>query len=166
VLHSKAKGTIGEVKVAADLLSRGFHVFTEIGDLSKIDLIAERDRKLYRFQVKAYHSKDGVVVLSSKKSGPNYSFHYESDQIDIFAVYVLDKDIIFYVSSKEVCEYSSSMNIRLEPPKNGQKKNINLAENYTLERILRDYTPNTQTDNAVGDDIVQTSKPFLGGLGN
>jgi len=166
MLHSKAKGMIGEVKVAADLLSRGFHVFTEMGDLSKIDLIAERDRKLYRFQVKAYNSKNGVVTLSSRKSGPNYSFHYESDQIDIFAVYVLDRGCIFYVSSGELCEYSSSMNIRLDPPKNGQKKGIKLIENYTLDRILRDYTPNTQTDNAVGDDIVQTSKPFTGGLGN
>lgn len=136
-LHSKAKGAVGEMKVAAELISRGFHVFTELGDLSRIDLIAERDKKLIKIQVKAYNSKNGVINLYSKKSGPNYSFNYENDEVDIFAVYVLDRDTIFYVPSNELCEYSSSMNIRLEPAKNGQKKGVKLVEDYTLDKVLK-----------------------------
>lgn len=38
-LHSKAKGALGEIAVAKDLLAQGYQVFVELGDNSKVDLI-------------------------------------------------------------------------------------------------------------------------------
>ena len=53
-LHKKNKGSIGELKVAADLITKGFSVFTELGDNSKVDLIAIENStyKTYKIQVK------------------------------------------------------------------------------------------------------------------
>jgi len=156
-MHSKAKGTIGEAKAIQHFLQNGFRVFTEFGDLSRIDLIVEKNNQLLKIQVKSYTSKDNKVVLYSKKAGPNYNFHYTEGDVDIFAVYILDKDELFYVSAKELCAMKSGLTFRLAEPKNGQKKMIRYPKDYTLERILRDYTPNTLTSNVEGDDIVQTT---------
>ena len=41
-MHTKQSGSLGELKVAADLIARGYAVFTELGDLSKVDLIVLR----------------------------------------------------------------------------------------------------------------------------
>lgn len=135
-MHNKIKGTIGEAKILHDLLEKEFRVFTEFGDLSKIDLIAEKDNKLFRFQVKAYHSKNGVVNLERRKRGPNYKFVYQEKDVDIFAVYVLDKDLIFYVSSEDLCSAKTQLSFRIDPPKKKQTKNIRYLKDYTLEKAL------------------------------
>jgi hypothetical protein len=77
-MHSKTKGSIGQLTIAADLLSKGYEVFTELGDNSKIDLIAvSKDYDLIKIQVKCLTPVNGSVKLSCIKSGPNYSFRYE-----------------------------------------------------------------------------------------
>lgn len=38
-LHSKTKGVLGEIAVAKDLLAKGYQVFAELGDNSRVDLI-------------------------------------------------------------------------------------------------------------------------------
>lgn len=156
-MHSKQKGMVGEAKILQTFLENDFAVFTEFGDLSRIDLIVVKGALVLKVQVKACTSKNGKVVLYSKKSGPNYSFSYRESDVDIFAVYILDKEQTFFVSSKELCSYDSSMSVRLEETKNGQARNCNFIEDYTLARILRDYTPNTEPNHVDGDDIVQTT---------
>jgi hypothetical protein len=156
-MHSKNKGAIGEAKITTFFLEKGYNVFKEFGDLSRIDLIIEKQGKLKTIQVKTITSKRNVVELYSKKDGPNYSYSYEPEDVDIFAVYILDKDLIFFVASKELCSFKACMNFRLEKPKNNQTKKIRYVKDYTFERILRDYTPNTLTNNVEGDDIVQTT---------
>jgi hypothetical protein len=39
-LHNKTKGALGEIAVAKDLLAKGYQVFAELGDNSRVDLIA------------------------------------------------------------------------------------------------------------------------------
>lgn len=155
-MHSKQKGSIGETAVAKKLLEEGFNVFFDYGDLSKIDLIAEKNSQLYRIQVKSRSCINDVVELDSRKSGPNYSFKYDSKDLDFFAVYVPEKDHIFYVTSKELCAFKTIMTLRYTIPKNNIK-NVHMISDYTLERCLRDCTRCTPTDNAVGDDTVQTT---------
>lgn len=135
-MHSKQKGMIGETKVAAYLMERGYRVFTEMGDLSRIDLIAEKDQKLIRFQVKAYTTYRGKVEVKNSKSGPNYSFDYDGNDVDVFAVYVNDKDTIFFVNAKQLCEQKSGMCFRETLPDNGQKKNVRLFDDYTLDKAM------------------------------
>lgn len=131
-MHSKVKGTIGHLTIAAELVKLGCEVFTELGDNSKVDLIALYKNKPIKIQVKAYTSEDngGNVIVYATKSGPNYSFKYSEDEVDIFAVYVLDTGDVFYVASKELCLKNRMISIRLRETKNGQKSKIRLVENY------------------------------------
>lgn len=52
-MHNKRKGNIGELAVALELANHEYSVFTEQGDISKIDLVAEKDGVLIRIQCKA-----------------------------------------------------------------------------------------------------------------
>lgn len=158
-MHSKIKGNIGEFAVAKHLAEKGYSVFREIGDLSKIDLIAEKDSKLIRIQVKAITEKNGKIDVYSKKSGPNYSFSYKEDMVDVFAIYVLNHNFVFFVSSKDVCAQAAILSFRLlSKPKRINQYGYRMVSDYLdFERALRDYTPDTQTSKVVGDEIVQTT---------
>ena len=118
--------------VIKDLLRRGYSVFTEVGDNSRIDVIAILDGRIRTIQVKCTTSVNGLARLHLKKStlDPRYNFVYTTDDCDLFALYVEDKDVILYVSSDVALANIKEMKFRFEPPKNGQKKKINFAEDY------------------------------------
>lgn len=130
-LHAKDKGSMGELLVAADLISKGYSVFAEHGDNSKIDLIAVDNKyNLYKVQVKSVNSKKSVAKVDTKKSGPNYKFSYESHHFDVCAIYVIDYSKILYVSSKEFLENKALFSIRMDPSKNNQKVRTHSFEDY------------------------------------
>jgi len=157
-MHSKQKGALGEVAVIKDLLRRDYQVFKEIGDLSKVDLIVLVDHVPVKIQVKALVSKHGIVEVNSKKSGPGYSFRYGELDVDIFAVYIIDKDEIFYVSAKEILNNKTTSKFRIVKPINNQLSGIRWVKDYQeFKNALRDYTPSTLPALLEGDDIVQTT---------
>jgi hypothetical protein len=130
-MHKKQIGTFGEMTIARDLLSQGFQVFTEFGDLSKVDLIVLSDNSPVKIQVKAYAEKNGTVTLFTTKSGPNYQFRYTEKMADVFAVYVYNRDMILYVSAKELLSNKRTVMIRIDETHSGQTKKIRPAKNYT-----------------------------------
>lgn len=129
-MHSKQYGNLGEISVAKDLISKGYYVFTELGDICKADLIIlNEDYTPLKIQVKCLSIKNGKISFSSVKSGPNYSYTYETKHADIYAIYVHEKDIILYLSSEQAL-LQREITIRIEPSKNNQNLNVNWYENY------------------------------------
>jgi hypothetical protein len=155
------KGTLGEIAVCKELLQLGYNVFVELGGHSKVDLIAlDENYKTYKIQVKTVKSRDEVVQVYSIKNclNPKYNSTYTSKQVDIFAVYIIDTDSVFYVTTKELLTNSKSSKFRLSASKNGQNKNVRYVRDYLdFKKALRDCTPHTQTEIAVGDETVQTT---------
>ena len=115
-MHSKQKGTSGELAVALDLTSKGYSVFTELGDLSKTDLIVLVNDTPIKIQVKARHTdaRSKTLQVMTKKDGPNYSYKYSTKDVDIFAIYALDTKEILYVAASELLKFSSSVSFRYE----------------------------------------------------
>ena len=158
-MHAKRASSLGELKVAADLTARGYAVFTELGDLSRVDLIVLVKHQPVKVQVKARTSKHGRVAIAKRKSGPNYHFSYQDGEIDVFAVYVLDRDVCVYVNAAEFLK-GSALTIRIDPARNGQHKGINDWRDYTdFERALRGHTQPTLSGHAEGEEMVQTTTP-------
>ncbi len=162
------KGTLGEIAVCKELLQLGYEIFVEMGNHSKVDLIVlDESYKTYKIQVKSVKSKNEIVEIYSTKNclNPKYNSRYSVKQVDIFAIYIIDKDFVFYVTSKEILSNKKSSKFRLSESKNGQTKNVRYIKDYlNFEKALRDYTPHAQTENAVGDEIVQTTTlDFFGG---
>lgn len=157
-MHAKAKGSLGELLVAAKLIEEGCYVFTELGDLSAVDLIALVDDKPVKIQVKAAMSSKGKVHIRADKAGPNYRFTYTTKMIDVFAILVLDTKQIFFASAIEVLA-QNDFTLRLDKPKNGQKSGIRFGKDYAeFRKALRDCTLRTLTDKAEGEETVQTAK--------
>lgn len=144
-MHSKLKGNIGQNAVVLALSKCGFNIFSELGDLSKIDLIVELNQKLIKIQVKAATPKNGVISLYLKKSGPNYQFKYHQDDCDFFALVNLLTFEVALINSKILLSHDTSLILRLEKTINNQTKNIRYFKDFTnIEKILRDYTHNIQ----------------------
>jgi hypothetical protein len=155
------KGTLGEIAVCKDLLQQGYDLFFEFGNHSKVDLVVlDENYNVYKLQIKAVNSMDDAVNVYSIKTclNPKYNSSYTIRQVDIFAIYIINHDLVFYVSAKEILENGKCSKFRLTKSKNGQKKFVRYVEDYLdFKKALRDYTPHTQTVSAVGDEIVQTT---------
>lgn len=140
-LHSKQLGNIGELSVAADLAKKGYSIFKELGDYSKIDLIAEKDNKLVKVQVKSSSYEDReTILLPLKKRGPNgYTHVYSVEEVDIFALYIRDTGEIIYIASSEALSTSSTfVTFRKSIPLNNQSSKVRMVENYLdFEKAIR-----------------------------
>jgi hypothetical protein len=155
-MHSKNKGNIGELATATQLSKLGYKVFKEIGDLSKIDLIAESPSgELLRIQCKAVNIKNGVAQLFLRKSGPNYSFKYVKSDMDVFALIRLDTLEVAWIPSSVLDKRSCTFSLRVSQAKGGNDKGCRYFSEFSdLASVLRDYTRGIPFRD---DDIVQTT---------
>lgn len=155
------KGTLGEIAVCKEIVKLGYSVFVEFGSHSKVDLIVlDEEFCAYKIQIKATKSKNNIVEVYSIKNclNPKYNSTYTTKQVDIFAVYICDLDLVFYVTAKEVLRNGKISKFRLSKSKNGQKKFVRYVQEYLdFKKALRDCTLHAQTDLAVGDETVQTT---------
>ena len=155
------KGTLGEIAVCKELLRLGYSIYVEVGNHSKVDLIVlDENYRTYKIQVKTTSSKNEIVEVYSTKNclNPRYNSTYTTKQVDIFAVYVIDKDLILYISAKEILKNSKISKFRFSPSKNGQITNVRYAKDYlNFKKALRDCTPHVQTAMAADDETVQTT---------
>lgn len=161
-IHSPGKiGTLGEIAVCKELVQLGYDVFVELGNHSKVDLVVlDGDYKPYKIQIKTTVSKKEVIEVYSIKNclNPKYNSTYTTKQIDIFAVFVIDQNLVFYITAKELLKNGKCSKFRISEPKNKQKKNVRFVRDYlNFEKALRDCTPHAQTAQAVGDEPVQTT---------
>lgn len=131
-MNTKQLGNIGELKVATEFLKLGYRVYFPYGDNSSVDLIIEKDYKLYKVQVKTSKAKlNGKVSFSLRSSMVNYEKRYSVDEIDYFALYnfTLDECYIIPFTTK------SEVTIRCTPTKNFQKKGITFNTDVLLSKF-------------------------------
>jgi hypothetical protein len=131
----KTKGDLAELKVAADLVERGYRVAIPFGEDVDFDLILIRDGQLERVQVK-YTESNGAFVLVRTRSHSltngkvKRTKHYTSATVDWIAVYDKTTDRCYYVSASELGSGRSGFRLRLTEPLNCQKIGIRYASDY------------------------------------
>lgn len=131
MLSTGAKGDIGVAMVIADLLSQGFEVLMPVSADSPFDVVAYKDGKFYRLQVKYREVKSGTVTACLRRviasSGKfRYSPLTESD-VDFLVIYCPCTKGCYYIKRKEI---SGSVTLRIEPALNGQAAGVRTAEDY------------------------------------
>lgn len=153
-MHSKQKGNIGFTATVLELQKNMFNVFSEIGDYSRVDLIAEKNGILKKIQVKYSTGECGSISLNLVKSGPNgYRYTYDKNDVDWFAIYSPETDKVYWLSFEDVKSIKKTFTLRLIPAKNNQKSGTHEASDFGISRFLRDFTQDTCN----GDDKVQTT---------
>jgi len=128
-MHAKQKGNVAASATTLILNQLDYHVFAELGDLSRIDLIAEKDSRLIKIQVKGITPKNGRLELCFTKSGPNYTFCYKPSDFDIFAVCNLNTLEVAWIPSW-IIDSQRTISLRVEKSKNNQLKGVNLFSDY------------------------------------
>jgi hypothetical protein len=140
----KRKGDIAELRVAADLATRGCHVLMPFGEDCDYDLAADYEGRLHRVQVK-YTRSDGQVIVVRCRSHSltngrvRQTKIYTSAMVDWIAVFDATTDRCYYVPSWILGpKGSGGLRLRLAPTRNGQSLRVRHARDYRDPDFSRD----------------------------
>lgn len=138
-MDSKQKGNITELEVLTYITKLGYQVSIPFGDRERYDQIWDIKGKLLKVQVKTSHLIDdegsGIKFScrsNTKVGGKIQNARYTKDEIDCFATFFEGKCYVVPVE-----QTSTEKTLRFKSPKNGQKKDISLAEYYLAEEVLK-----------------------------
>lgn len=120
-MDSKIKGEIGNHKIIADFLEKGYNVYIPVGDNSSVDLIIEKNNKILKIQCK-YKNMNKKGVLRIKVHGSNQNGkktrNYIKDKIDYIVIYCPELNKIYYVPFSFFKKYTDMFVLRVKKPKN------------------------------------------------
>lgn len=130
--HTKEKGDLAVAKIISNLSEKGFKILVPLSEHLPFDLVAYKDNKFYKVQVKFSSIKRGGIVVRfygswADKNGTHHS-KVDKNLVDLFAVYCPDNDKCYYLlpeSFKDMAIF-----LRTEKTKNHQSSGINLADDY------------------------------------
>jgi hypothetical protein len=132
VHHTKEKGDLGVLKAQLDLFEQGFLILNPVTEHAPFDLVAYKDLRFQRVQVK-YKSVDktGSITVHFRscwadKNGTHMR-QTDKDEIDLYCIYCPDTDECYYLDPKN---YNRSVTLRVEMPRNNQTKNVKLAVDF------------------------------------
>jgi hypothetical protein len=110
----------------------GIGVFVPFGEGLPFDLVAApANGGLVRVQVKSGRVRNGCVEFNSSSTDHGRGQQPYRGRADLLAVHVADLDRVFVMPVEACARYRGYL--RLEPPKNNQKRRVRLAEDYTFE---------------------------------
>lgn len=130
-MDNRQKGEIARLKVmlrAAELDAGVSVPMTEV----RYDCILDWHGRLYRAQVKYAdaHTGRGVgAVFLNLSKGDKFKKLYQDNEIDALLVYLPKTDKVYWFGP-EVFHGKRGLYIRYEVARNGQKKNVLLAEDH------------------------------------
>ena len=137
MLSTNRKGAIAETKIAAAATELGIPVLRPVVEHSRYDLAFEISDKLFRVQCKwGRLSTERAVIhvnlVSSRCTPTGYERRsYSEDEIDLVAVYCHELDRCYLLPSALVAD-RRGIDLRLSPPKNGQRACLNVAVDFEL----------------------------------
>lgn len=131
----KAKGDLAELRIATDLVERGYQVAFPFGEDNDFDLILIRGDSLERVQVK-HCTSDGCVIpvkcysASLTNGRVREVKHYTAALIDWLAAYDSTSKRCFHVPASLLGDGRSVLHLRLTPARNCQRLGIRMADDY------------------------------------
>ena len=126
-MKSYEKGAIGEHRVVADLISKGYRVHKPLSESLPYDLVVSIKGFFFKIQVKYVTLRRGYVETSptSIKSRKNRIVNID---FDLLAIFCPDTQECYYVWRNE---FEGSVRLRINKTKNNQGKGVRLAKDYT-----------------------------------
>ena len=118
------------MEVASFLMKKGWNVLFPFGENNRYDLVAEKNGKFNRVQVKYVTPKSGALNVGCKSSNNWTVDRYTTSQIDFIAVYNPTSRGIYFVPASRL--NSSSIKLRFDKTKNNQRIGIKQAKDFTL----------------------------------
>jgi hypothetical protein len=136
--NPNVKGNIAEAAIALAAVKAGVHVFKPVAEHGRADLVLEVADRLYRVQCKCGRlDREGDVIAvgveSNRCTATGYvRTRYERGEVELLAVYCGSLERC-YLLPESLFIGKRAVQLRLAPPKNGQRSCINLAEEYEFD---------------------------------
>lgn len=133
--HTKDKGDIAVLKVAADLADQEFIVMSPMTEHAPFDLVVYKGGEFYSVQVKYRKLEKGSISVCFRSTGWSkddgfFSKPAKIDEIDIYAVYNPETDACYYIKPS-----GKSFQLRVEPLKNNRSVGIRWAKDHRIVPI-------------------------------
>jgi hypothetical protein len=121
------KGAIGEHRVVADLISKGYRVHKPLSESLPYDLVVSIKGFFFKIQVKYVTLRRGFVE-TSPRSIKSKNTRIVNIDFDLLAIFCPDTQECYYIWRNE---FEGSVRLRINKTKNNQGKGVRLAKDYT-----------------------------------
>ncbi len=129
--HKKWLGNIGEAKILAEAIQRGYQVAIPYGEDWRFDLIVFRKKKLERVQCKYTKSHGDIITVRCRSLNNWNTIRYTEQDVDWIAVYDETTDECYFIPSSVLGRSGrATINLRISPTKNKQSKGVLWAKDY------------------------------------
>ena len=134
-MNPKTVGEISQSAITVRLLQVGYAVLSPYGDNQRYDLVIEKDGVFNRVQCKTARLRKGALEFKTHSTYAHRGLKPKDyqGQIEYFGVYSPELDSCYLIPIADVPN-TSSMKLRVEPSRNGQKSKVRLATKYELRR--------------------------------
>jgi PD-(D/E)XK endonuclease len=131
------RGNAAEAAVVAALARADIPVLLPFGDGLAFDLgaVVPPDETVIRIQVKSGRIRNGCVEFNTCSTDHGAGRRGYVGRADVIAVHVSDPDSVFVVPVED-CPASKGF-LRLDTPKNNQRRGVRLAANYEFNSWAR-----------------------------
>jgi PD-(D/E)XK endonuclease len=137
--HPKAKGDRTTLAVMLALREAGFAVSVPFGENTRYDLVIDDGKRLARVQCKTGRLREGAVLFAACSC---YGHHRNPDtarrsyegQIDLFAVHCQQNGRVYVIPIDDI-QARVMVTLRVDPPRNGQRRKIRFAADYELAAV-------------------------------
>ena len=157
--HPKDIGDKTTLAVMLVLRSQGLAIYVPFGENTRTDLVIDNGHKLERVQCKTGRLRQGAVRWNVCS---HYGHHanpkvvrrdYQGD-VDYFGIYCPETAAVYLVPITDL-PIRRQAALRVDPPKNGQRRGIRHAADYEVGRVSITSSGMHQVVAGDGDDLGQ-----------
>ncbi len=117
----------------------GVALYVPFGENTRCDLIADQDGELIRVQCKTGRLREGAIRFAvcscyGHHRNPEKARRNYQGQVDYFAVYCPETTGVYMIPIDDV-PLQAAAALRIDPPRNNQRKRIRFAADYQIARV-------------------------------
>ena len=128
--HTKDKGDLGVLRASVDWRRR-LRSVAPLSEHAPFDLVAYKDGRVLRVQVKYRAAVNGAVVLMLRSAWADrhgtHTVPLDKAAIDLICIYCPDTQDCYYFDPRTV---ERSINLRITPARNAQTKRVRWASDF------------------------------------
>lgn len=138
--NSRAVGNVGEAVAIAEFTKKNIPVFLPFGQNTPVDLLIFINDQFKKIQVKTTKSiKNGTMEFEMCRTN-GFTLKktpYTSKDTDYFYLYCIENKESYLISQNEIGEIRT-VTIRIDKPKNNQKKGVRYSSDYNFEKQINE----------------------------
>jgi hypothetical protein len=139
VEHPKDIGDRTTLAIMLALRERGLAVLVPFGENTRYDLVIDDGQKLRRVQCKTGRLRRGAILWNvcshyGHHANPRQVRRDYQGEVDCFAVYCPETSGVYLIPMADV-QIRVRGSLRVDPPKNGQRRFIRFAKPYEIGRV-------------------------------